>query len=72
VQGFGRVPRGYHRRVTVRTFLQLTAQHVRAFFTNWREYEAPWTTKLALGVRNRLKATFSRQQCCGNLGQPGC
>ena len=58
--------------MSVRGFFREVRLHVRNFFTNWREYEAPVTTKLALVFRNRLKATFSRRQCCGNLGQPGC
>jgi hypothetical protein len=58
--------------VSLRTFLQEVARHGRQFFTNWHEYDAPLVTKLGLTVRNRLRATFSRRQCCGNLGQPGC
>jgi hypothetical protein len=58
--------------VTIRAFLHELRRYAGMFVTNWREYDAPFTTKLALGVRNRLKATFSRRQCCGNLGQPGC
>jgi hypothetical protein len=56
----------------MRRFLALLAEHVRNFFTNWREYEAPVTTKLRLTVRNRARATFSRAQCCGHPGEPGC
>jgi hypothetical protein len=44
--------------------------HVRWFFTNWREYDAPLSTKLALTMRNRVRA-FGHG-CCGNHGQPGC
>jgi len=58
--------------VTIRTFLSILGEHIRQFFTNWREYDAPIGTKLALTVRNRSKALFSRAQCCGNDGQPGC
>ena len=58
--------------MTFPEFLRLTREHVAAFFTNWREYDAPFATKLTLTFRNRLKATFSRAQCCGNHGQPGC
>jgi hypothetical protein len=58
--------------VTVRGFGRELRRYAGQFFTNWREYDAPFTRKLALGFRNRLKATFSRRQCCGNLGQPGC
>jgi len=47
-------------------------EHGRTFFTNWSGYDASLWTKLRLTFRNRLKATFSRQQCCGNHGQPGC
>lgn len=58
--------------MTVRRFLQLVGEHTRNFFTNWREYDAPIGTKLRLTMRNRLRATFSTQQCCGHPGQPGC
>jgi hypothetical protein len=59
-------------RRRVRAFLAELRRHAGQFFTNWREYDAPFATKVALGVRNRAKATFSRAQCCGNHGQPGC
>jgi hypothetical protein len=58
--------------VTVRGFFRELGRHVAAFFTNWHEYDAPLPTKLRLAFRNRLKATFSRTQCCGHLGEPGC
>jgi hypothetical protein len=58
--------------MTLRDFWREVRRHARQFFTNWREYDAPLPTKLALAVRNRAKAMFSRAQCCGNLGQPGC
>jgi hypothetical protein len=58
--------------MNVRGFLGEVRRHGAQFFTNWREYDAPLLTKLGLTARNRLKATFSRRQCCGNLGQPGC
>jgi hypothetical protein len=58
--------------VSVRAFLREVRRHAADFFTNWRTYDAPVTTKLVLAVRNRLRATFSRGQCCGHLGQPGC
>lgn len=54
------------------SFFRLAAEHTRNFFTNWREYDAPLGTKLGLTFRNRLRATFSRAQCCGHPGQPGC
>ncbi len=53
-------------------FWQIAKEHGRNFFTNWREYDAPFLTKLGLTFRNRLKATFSVKQCCGHHGQPGC
>jgi len=56
----------------MRNFVRLVAEHVRNFFTNWRIYDAPVTTKLALTFRNRLRATFSVSQCCGHRGEPGC
>jgi hypothetical protein len=58
--------------VTVRRFLHMFASHARNFFTNWREYDAPVGTKLRLTFRNRLRATLSRSQCCGHIGEPGC
>lgn len=56
----------------IRRFLRRLREHAGMLFTNWREYDAPFTTKLRLGVRNRIRATFSRRQCCGHLGEPGC
>lgn len=53
-------------------FLRLVRSHARAFFTNWRTFDAPLATKLWLGVRNRIGATFSLRQCCGHPGEPGC
>ena len=53
-------------------FWSVVREHGRNFFTNWRVYDAPFLTKLGLTFRNRLKATFSAQQCCGHHGQPGC
>ena len=53
-------------------FFRLVARHTRNFFTNWRVYDAPFATKLGLTVRNRTRALFSKAQCCGHPGQPGC
>lgn len=39
---------------------------------NFREYEAGLATKLRLAVRNNLTKARTRQNCCGNYGQPGC
>ena len=57
---------------SARRFFGLVAEHTRNFFTNWREYGAPGWAKLGLAVRNRGRALFSRRQCCGHPGQPGC
>jgi hypothetical protein len=43
---------------------------VRAFFTNWREYDAPFATKVRLTLRNRARALT--KGCCGHHGEPGC
>ncbi len=56
----------------MRRFFHVLGEHARNFFTNWREYEAPLWRKLGLTARNRLRATFSVDQCCGHPGQPGC
>jgi hypothetical protein len=56
----------------MRRFLATARWHVRNFFTNWREYDAPVFTKLRITIRNRFHATFSRAQCCGHTGEPGC
>ncbi len=56
----------------IRRFLHGLRAHAGMFFTNWRDYDAPFLTKLRLGVRNRLRALSSRGQCCGHLGEPGC
>jgi hypothetical protein len=56
----------------VSRFFRLVGEHVRNFFTNWRVYDAPFLTKLGLTFRNRLRATFSLEQCCGHVGEPGC
>jgi len=53
-------------------FWAVAREHARNFFTNWRTYDAPVSTKLGLTLRNRLRAAFSREQCCGHHGQPGC
>ena len=67
--GAARIP---STAMTTRGFLRLVRMHAAAFFTNWREYDGPFGEKVALTVRNRLHATFSKAQCCGHPGQPGC
>jgi hypothetical protein len=44
--------------------------HLRSFFTNWREYEGPFGTKVRLTLRNRIRALT--RGCCGHPGEPGC
>jgi hypothetical protein len=53
-------------------FFEVLRELAGNFFTNWRESDAPVTTKLGLTVRNRTRALFSRAQCCGHPGEPGC
>jgi hypothetical protein len=52
------------------------SRYTRAFFTNWREYDGPFTEKVRLTVRNRAR-TVGRmvtggRGCCGHPGEPGC
>ena len=54
------------------SFWAIVKEYGRNFFTNWRMYDGPFLTKVGLTFRNRLKALFSRRQCCGHHGQPGC
>ena len=42
------------------------------FFTNWREYDGPLSTKVALTLRNRFIAQGLMRGCCGHPGEPGC
>ena len=58
--------------MSVRAFLREVRRHAGMFATNWRTYDAPLTSKLALATRNRVRATFSGRGCCGHAGQPGC
>ena len=44
----------------------------RAIFTNWREYDAPFATKLRLALRNYWIRARHGQICCGHAGEPGC
>lgn len=46
--------------------------HRIAWITNWREYEAPFTSKLWLALRNNWIKLRNRSACCGNNGEPGC
>jgi len=42
------------------------------FFSNWRESDEPFPTKVRLVLRNNLIKLRTRSDCCGNHGQPGC
>lgn len=45
----------------------------RDFVRNWRRYDAPLLRKLGLTVSNRAKwSTWTRPECCGHPGEPGC
>jgi hypothetical protein len=43
-----------------------------AVLSNWREFEAPFLTKLRLAARNNWLKLRRRVNCCGNEGEPGC
>lgn len=43
-----------------------------AVFTNWREYDATFVTKLRMAAANSCRKLRTRRDCCGNDGQPGC
>ena len=45
---------------------------IGAVISNWSDYDAPFTTKLRMAVRNLWRRVVLRQNCCGNHGQPGC
>jgi hypothetical protein len=44
---------------------------LRSVFTNWRGPLPPWT-KLCMALGNTWTKVRTRQNCCGNPGQPGC
>jgi hypothetical protein len=45
---------------------------MRDSLRNFREYDAPFATKLVMAFRNNLTKMRTRKSCCGNHGQPGC
>ena len=45
---------------------------IRAVFSNFRSYDAPFITKVRMAVANNLTKARTRSNCCGNHGQPGC
>jgi hypothetical protein len=48
------------------------SDELRTSWRNFRDYDAPFTTKIRMAIANNLKKARTRQNCCGNLGQPGC
>ena len=40
--------------------------------SNWREYDAPFGTKLRLAMKNYWIRARTFSNCCGNHGEPGC
>jgi hypothetical protein len=47
-------------------------QSFRVFLELFREYDAPFLTKLRMAVHNNMIKARTRKDCCGNHGQPGC
>ncbi len=43
-----------------------------ALLSNWREYDAPFLSKLRMAAANNLRKLRPPGGCCGNDGQPGC
>jgi len=44
----------------------------RDFFANFKDYDAPFATKVRMAVANNWKKVATGSNCCGNHGQPGC
>ena len=53
-------------------FSERLRYHGRSFFTNWREYEGPFGTKVRLTLRNRWRSIVLLKGCCSHPGEPGC
>lgn len=47
-------------------------QGFAAVVSNWRDYDAPFGTKLRMLLRNNWTKVRTRNSCCGNNGEPGC
>ena len=39
---------------------------------NWRESDLPFFSKLGAAFGNTWTKMRTRQNCCGNFGEPGC
>src|SRR5437763_859559 len=55
-----------------RTYRRDVRDELRDSWRNFREYDAPFTKKVGMVFSNNWKKVRTRQNCCGNLGQPGC
>ena len=40
--------------------------------TNWRQSALPFFSKMRMALGNNWTKLRTRQNCCGNFGQPGC
>ncbi len=40
--------------------------------TNWRESSLPFFSRMGKTMRNNWTKLRTRQNCCGNYGEPGC
>jgi len=47
-------------------------QGIRQSIRNFREYDAPFLTKMRMVVGNNMTKLRTRKDCCGNFSQPGC
>ncbi len=45
---------------------------LRALTANWGNSDLPFFGKLRVAVSNNWRKARTRENCCGNLGQPGC
>ncbi len=46
--------------------------NLRDLIANFRDYPAPFGTKLGLALRNTGRKLRQRSNCCGHPGEPGC
>ena len=44
----------------------------RVTLANFKDYDAPFATKVKMAAANNLKKLRTKSNCCGNHGQPGC
>jgi hypothetical protein len=45
---------------------------IRQSIRNFKEYDAPFGTKLRMALGNNMTKMRTRSHCCGHPGQPGC